>query len=136
MINWKFILVSTLTYIPFTAFWFFWHNNFLPSVYYVPSAVLSKDAQIVWYMNFANALLLYGMSYFFFRSIKTETKAISAVMWGVYYNISVFGFLNFISIGFIKEWTWNIVVHDLLFAIISGAGAGWMIFKLHKKIVT
>jgi hypothetical protein len=134
MINWKFIFVSTLTYIPFTAFWFFWHNNFLPSVYYVPSVVLSKDTQIIWYMNFANALLLYGMSYFFFRSIKPETKTITAVMWGVYYNISVFGFLNFMAIGFIKEWTWNIVVHDLLFAIISGAGAGWMIFKLNKKL--
>ena len=133
ILNIKFILITTAVYIPFTAFWFFWHNNLFSFLYYAVPIFQSKDVQNIWYMNFANALLLYGMSYFFFKSIKPETKTISAVMWGIYYNISAVGFLNFLALGFISGWSFNILFHDMLWAIISGALAGWGIFKLYRK---
>lgn len=138
MINFRFIAVATLSYIPFTVMWFFWHNNVFHGLYYPLNPddtlhfVQRMNVQNIWAMNFANALLLYGMVYFFFRSIKQETTIIKPVFWGIYYNLSVFGFFNFMAIGFLNGWTWSMLFHDLLFAVISGAISGALIFRLHR----
>jgi hypothetical protein len=140
MINFKFILVATLSYIPITVMWFFWHNNLFPNVYYFSNPhetlqfVQGLGTQNIWAMNFANALLLYGMVYFFFKGIKPETTIIKPVFWGIYYNLSVFGFFNFMAIGFFNGWTWECLVYDLIFAVISGAISGALIFKLYRWV--
>jgi len=137
MINFKFILIATISYIPFTVLWFFWHNNLFPQVYY-PSPgetlqfVQGLNTQNIWAMNFANALLLYGMVYFFFRSIKPETTIIKPIFWGIYYNLSVFGFFDFMVLGLLNGWSWSMLFHDLLFAVLSGAVSGVIIFKLYR----
>jgi hypothetical protein len=90
------------------------------------------NVQNIWAMNFANALLLYGMVYFFFRSIKPDTVIIKPVFWGIYYNLSVLGFFNFMAVGFLNGWTWSMLFHDLIFAVISGAISGALIFKIYR----
>lgn len=138
VINLKFIAVATLLYIPFTVLWFFWHNNLFPAVYYAfnltnsINIINSINSQNIWAMNFANALLLYGMVYFFFRSIKPDTTLIKPIFWGIYFNLSVIGFFNFMAMGFLNGWTLSMLVHDLLFAVISGAISGTLIFKLYR----
>jgi len=136
-LNFKFIAVATFSYIPFTIMWFFWHNNLFPNVYYVSAPITlvnTVSSQNIWAMNFANALLLYGMVYFFFRSMKPETTIIKPIFWGIYYNLSVLGFFNFMAIGFFKGWTWQMLAYDILFAVISGAISGGLIFKLHRWV--
>ena len=101
-INYKFIIIATITFIAFAVFGFFWHNNLFPEVYYTNPAVLSIADQNVISMNFAMALLVYGLAYFMFKSIKDDTKLLNAMLWGIYYSISVIGFFNFYAIGIAK----------------------------------
>lgn len=134
ILNFKFILVATLTYIPYTVLWFFWHNNMMQKVYYSISSVYSITDQNIWAMNFANALLVYGFVYFYRRSVKPEMSLIKAVMWGVYYNLSVTGFFTFMLMGAFKEWNSFILFHDMVWAVIGGALSGLLVFYLHKRL--
>src|SRR3972149_6382925 len=116
MINWEFVLSATLTFIPYTVLWFFWHNNLFPDIYYASStvqSVYSKDAQNIWAMNFANALLVYGFVYFY---------------------LSATGFFAFMNYGIIKEWNSAILVYDLVWAFIGGVLIGDLVFILYNKI--
>src|SRR3990170_3018256 len=137
MINWRFVLSATLTFIPYTVMWFFWHNNLFPDIYYASStvqSVYSKDAQNIWAMNFANALLVYGFVYFYFRSVKENTLLLNSILWGVYYNLSATGFFAFMNYGIIKEWNSAILVYDLVWAVIGGMLIGDLVFILYNKI--
>lgn len=133
--HYKFILVATLTFIAYAVFGFFWHNNLFPAVYYDNPAVLSMDEQNILLMNFAMALLVYGLSYFMFKSIRQDTTFLNAILWGIYYGISVIGFFSFYALGAAKVWEWNVLILDMVWAVVSGAGAGIMIFILHKWFV-
>jgi len=133
--HYKFILVSTITFIAYAVFGFFWHNNLFPAVYYANPAVLSISEQNIIWMNFAMALLVYGLAYFMFKSIKQETTLLNALLWGVYYCISVIGFFSFYALGAAKVWLWNVLILDMVWAAVSGAGAGVLIFLLHKWFV-
>lgn len=130
----RFIVIATLVFIPYTILWFFWHNNIFHSLYYTLDTVAKPGIQNVWLMNFANALLVYGMVFFLIRAIKQETKAFNVIRLGVYYNISAVGFLCFMNFGLMKNWQLNILIHDLFFAILSGVYAGSMIYLLNKKV--
>ena len=134
-INWKFILTSTFTFIPYTALWFFWHNNLFPHVYYLLDYFRSIHSQNVWLMNFANALLVYGFVYFYFRSVKNDTKLINAVLWGVYYNLSVTGFFSFMMLGTMDEWNGFILIHEIIWATAGGAFSGVLAYYLYRKIM-
>ena len=131
----KLIIVSTLTFIAYAVFGFFWHNNLFPAIYYANPAVLSIEEQNVIFMNFAMALLVYGFSYFMFKAIKQDTKLLNAILWGIYYGISDIGFFSFYALGAAKIWEWNVLILDMVWSIVSGAGAGIMIFLLHKWLV-
>jgi uncharacterized membrane protein len=133
--QYKFIIVATVTFILYAVFGFFWHNNIFPEVYYTNPAVLSIAEQNVIYMNFAMALLVYGLAYFMFKSIKDDTKLLNAMLWGIYYSISVIGFFNFYAIGIAKIWQWNVLILDMVWAAVSGAVAGIIIFLLHRWLV-
>lgn len=133
IISFKFIIVSTLTYIPYTIIWFFWHNNLFHKLYYSVNSFYSINEQNIWFMNFANALLVYGFVYFFRRSYKPDTPAYKSILWGIYYNLSVTGFFTFMLLGAFKEWNSSILFHDLLWAILSGALIGFLSFTLNKK---
>lgn len=133
IISLKFIAVSTLTYIPYTILWFFWHNNLFHGLYYSLNSFYSIHQQNIWFMNFANALLVYGFVYFFRRSLKPETQLLESVLWGVYFNISVTGFFTFMLLGVFKEWSSAIILHDLIWAVLSGAFIGFLSFSLNKK---
>ena len=133
MINYKFIFSATLTFIPYTVLWFFWHNNIFHKLYYSVQSVYSMNAQNIWAMNFANALLIYGFVYFYFKSVKPE-KLTTAMLWGVYYNISVIGFFSFMAFGIIKEWNINILIYDLIWAVAGGMISGVLIHYLFNKI--
>ncbi len=134
-INFKFILTATLTFIPYTALWFLWHNNIFPNIYYSISSVYSISAQNIWAMNFANALLVYGFVYFYFRSVKPDTNKIMPVMWGIYYNISVTGFFSFMAIGIMKDWNLNALIYDMIWSVIGGILMGILVSYLYPKIV-
>jgi hypothetical protein len=134
-IQYKFIIAATITFIAFAVFGFFWHNNIFPETYYTNPAVLSIAEQNVIFMNFAMALLVYGLAYFMFKSINQNTKLLNAMLWGIYYCISVIGFFNFYAIGIAKIWQWNVLILDLVWAIISGALAGIILFLLHRWLV-
>lgn len=124
MINFKFVLIATLTFIPYTALWFLWHNNLFPNVYYTTGSVSPMDMQNIWAMNFANALLVYGFVYFFRRGVRYNTPIYKVVLWGVYYNLSVTGFFGFMLLGILADWNINFVIFDLIFAVIGGAIMG------------
>jgi uncharacterized membrane protein len=131
----KFIIVSTITFIAYAVFGFFWHNNLFPAVYYANPAVLSMVEQNVILMNFAMALLAYGLTYFIFKSIKPETTFLNALLWGIYYGISVIGFFSFWAVGAAKIWEWNVLILDMVWGVVSGGLAGILIFLLHKTIM-
>lgn len=135
MINWKFIFTASCTFIPYTILWFFWHNNMFHGVYYSTSAVYPIHIQNIWAMNFANALFVYGFVYFYFRAVKPDTKLINAILWAVYYNISVIGFFSFMAFGMIKERSFMLLLHDMIWAVIGGVFMGLLTFLLYKKIV-
>jgi hypothetical protein len=82
------------------------------------------DAQNIWFMNFANALLVYGFVYFFRRSVRYSTPIFKVVLWGVYYNLSVTGFYSFMLLGILQGWQVNYVIYDLIFALVGGAIMG------------
>ncbi|MCI0449444.1 MAG: hypothetical protein L0Y79_06625 [Chlorobi bacterium] len=134
MINYKFILTATLTYIPYTILWFFWHNNVFHKLYYSVPSLYSMNEQNIWAMNIANALLVYGFVYFYFKSVKTETKLYNSILWSVYYNLSVIGFFSFILIGMFKEWSFKILIHDLIWAVIGGAISGVLCYIFYLKL--
>ena len=135
-ISYRFILIATLTYIPHTILWFFWHNNIFHKLYYETGSLVisSMNLQNVWLMNFANALLIYGFVYFYFRAVKDGTKLINAVLWGIYYCLSAIGFYSFLNFGMVLSWNTGILVHDLFFAVIGGAFAGFLVHFLYGKI--
>lgn len=133
-INFKFILTATLTFIPYTALWFLWHNNLFPQVYYLLDYFRSIQSQNIWFMNFANALLVYGFVYFFWRIAKAETRLIQPVMWGIYYNISVTGFFNFMMLATMNEWNGFVVIHEMIWALVGGSIMGILTFYLYRKI--
>lgn len=87
-------------------------------------------------MNFANALFVYGFVYFYYHSVKKETGKINAVLWGVYYNISIIGFFAFMNFGGISGWPSGILLHDMIWSVIGGAIMGIMTYFLHRKIMT
>jgi len=127
-----------LTFVPYTVLWFFWHNNIFPEVYYSSASALSfnpKDLQNVWAMNFANALLVYGFVYFYFRAVKEDTMLLRSNLWGVYYSISANGFFAFMNFGMIKGWDNSILAHELVWAVIGGVLMGNLVFILYNKIV-
>jgi hypothetical protein len=132
-INLRFILTATLTFIPYTALWFFWHNNIMHRVYYTAASVYSIVDQNIWAMNFANALFIYGFVYFYFRSVKPETKLIHAILWSIYYNISIIGFFAFMNFGMMREWDTFILFHELIWAVIGGAIMGVLCYLLYNK---
>lgn len=134
MINYKFILTATLTFIPYTALSFFWHNNLFPNIYYSINSIYSVDSQNIWAMNFANALLVYGFVYFYFKSVKLGTTLYRAGLWSIYYHLSVIGFFNFMLLGTIKDWSVTIVIYDLICAVIVGAISGVLVFILYNSI--
>ena len=133
--HYRFIITATVTFIAYAVFGFFWHNNLFPAIYYENPAVLSIAEQNVIYMNFAMALLVYGLAYFMFKSIRQDTTLLNAILWGVYYGISVVGFFSFYALGAAKVWPWNVLILDLVWSVISGAGAGILIFLFHKWLV-
>ncbi len=135
MMNFKFILIATFTFIPYTVLWFFWHNNLFPHVYYSLDYFLPIHLQNVWLMNFANALLVYGFVYFYFRSVKNDTKLIKAVLWGVYYNLSVIGFFSFMLLGTMDEWSSFILIHEIFWALVGGGFSGFLVYYLYRKIM-
>jgi hypothetical protein len=92
------------------------------------------NEQNIWAMNFANALLVYGFVYFYFKSVKLETKLYNSVLWGVYYNLSVIGFFSFILFGMLREWSFKILIHDLIWAVVGGAISGILIHYLFAKV--
>jgi hypothetical protein len=135
--NRKFILTSTLTFIPYTVIWFFWHNNIFPEVYYASSAALttlSKDTQNIWAMNFANALLVYGFVYFYFKAVKDDTMLVRSNLWGIYYSISANGFFAFMNFGMTKASDNSILIHELFWAIIGGVLLGNLVFVLYNAL--
>ena len=133
--HYKFLIAATLTFIVFAVFGFFWHNNLFPAVYYSSPSVIPISEQNVIAINFAMALIVYGLTYFMFKSIKQETKFYQAVLWGVYYLVSVIGAYSFFNLGFVREWQWNSIILDLLWAVVSGALAGAMVFGLHRLLM-
>lgn len=135
LINYRFILAATLTFIPYTMLWFFWHNNIFHGLYYSTGVVYPMQLQNIWAMNFANALFVYGFVYFYSRSVKPETKLINAILWAVYYNISVIGFFSFMAFGMISGWNYVILLHDLIWAAIGGSIMGLLTYLVNKKIV-
>ena len=132
LFNFKFILAATITFIPYTALWFLWHNNIFPNVYYSSPEINSVITQNIWSMNFANALLVYGFVYFYWRMAKLETRLIQPLMWGIYYNLSVIGFFSFMLLGITKYWDTNYVIYDILWCIIAGVYMGAMTFYTHN----
>lgn len=132
MINYKFILTATLTYIPYTVFWFFWHNNLFPHVYYMPDYFLTIQSQNIWFMNFANALLVYGFVYFY--RDKYCVRFLHSVLCGIYYNISVIGFFSFMLLGTMNEWNIYIVIHEMLWALAGGILCGTPVYFFKRKI--
>jgi len=98
--------------------------------------ISSMNSQNVWFMNFANALLVYGFVYFYFRAVKDETKLINAVLWGIYFCLSAIGFYSFINYGMLTNWHIEALIHDLIFAVIGGALAGFLVYFLYGKIVS
>ncbi len=90
--------------------------------------------QNIWVMNFANALLVYGFVYFYFKSIKPETKMYQSALWGVYYNLSVIGFFAFMAFGIMNEWSTSILVHDLIWAVLGGVISGCLVHILYSRI--
>jgi hypothetical protein len=130
--NYKFILTATLTFIPYTVLWFFWHNNLFYSVYYILDYFRTTQSQNVWLMNFANALLVYGFVYFYWG--RSQGSRLNVVLWGVYYNISVIGFFNFMMLGTMSEWNLYILIFDMLWALTGGVLSGLLAFYLKKKI--
>ncbi len=134
-ISFKFILIATLTFIPYTILWFAWHNNIFHGLYYSVNSFYGMQQQNIWYMNFANALLVYGFVYFYRRAVKGDTAILNSVLWGIYYNLSVTGFFTFMLLGALSQWNSMIMVHDLLWAVISGAFMGWLTFILNKKFL-
>jgi len=135
LFNPKFILTATLTFIPYTALWFLWHNNLFPVIYYSNSNINSIATQNIWYMNFANALLVYGFVYFYWRIVNPETRLIQPLMWGIYYNLSVIGFFSFMSLGITKYWESNYIIFDILWCMFGGAIMGILTFYLYKRIM-
>jgi uncharacterized membrane protein len=135
-LNFKFILTATLTFIPYTVLWFFWHNNIFHNLYYSVGSVYSMSEQNIWAMNFANALFIYGFVYFYFKSVKPETKLLTSALWSVYYHISVMGFFSFMTFGILKQWSTGILVHDLIWAVIGGAISGCLAHSLYNKVIT
>jgi hypothetical protein len=133
-INPKFILTATLTFIPYTALWFLWHNNLFPVIYYTNPNINSIASQNIWVMNFANALLVYGFVYFYWRIVKPETRLIQPIMWGIYYNVSVIGFFSFMSLGITKYWESNYIIFDILWCICGGAIMGVLTYNLYREI--
>lgn len=103
------------------------------SVYYTVPSVYSMAEQNIWAMNFANALLVYGFVYFYFKSIKPETKMIQSASWSVYYNLSAVGFFSFMTFGILRQWNLSILFHDLIWAVIGGAISGILCHILYKK---
>jgi hypothetical protein len=133
--NTKFILTATLTFIPYTALWFFWHNNLFPVIYYSNLNINSITAQNIWYMNFANAMLVYGFVYFYWRILNPETRLIQPLMWGIYYNLSVIGFFSFMLLGITKQWEMTYIIFDILWCIAGGAFMGVITYYIHNRIV-
>lgn len=134
LFNFKFILAATITFIPYTAFWFLWHNNLFPHVYYSSPDVNSVITQNIWSMNFANALLVYGFVYFYWRMAKPETRLIQPVMWGIYYNLSVIGFFSFMMLGITKYWDISYIIYDILWCIAGGAFMGAMTYYTRNRL--
>ncbi|HRE12202.1 MAG TPA: hypothetical protein PK605_02625 [Ignavibacteria bacterium] len=134
LFNHKFILTATLTFIPYTALWFLWHNNLFPNIYYSSPGVNSIVTQNIWAMNFANALLVYGFVYFYWRMEKPDTRLIQPLMWGIYYNLSVVGFFSFMIFGITTHWDLLFIMMDILWCIFGGAIMGTMAFYLKKRI--
>ena len=134
LFNFKFILAATITFIPYTALWFLWHNNIFPNVYYSSSDINSVVTQNIWSMNFANALLVYCFVYFYWRMAKAEIRLIQPVMWGIYYNLSVIGFFSFMLFGVTKFWDITYIIYDILWCIAGGAFMGAMTYYIHKRL--
>ena len=134
LFNFKFILAATITFIPYTALWFLWHNNIFPNVYYSSPEINSVLTQNIWSMNFANALLVYGFVYFYWRMAKPETRLIQPVMWGIYYNLSVIGFFSFMLLGITKFWDITYIIYDILWCLAGGAFMGAMTFYTHNRL--
>ena len=134
LFNFKFILAATITFIPYTALWFLWHNNLFPYVYYSSPEINSVITQNIWSMNFANALLVYGFVYFYWRMAKPETRLIQPVMWGIYYNLYVIGFFSFMMLGITKFWDITYIIYDILWCIAGGAFMGAMTYYTHNRL--
>lgn len=132
MINYKFILTATLTFIPYTVLWFFWHNNLFYSVYYIIDYFRTTQSQNVWFMNFANALLVYGFVYFY--RDRFCNSLIHSILCGIYYNISVIGFFNFMLLGTMSEWNLYVLTYDMIWAVAGGIVCGTLVYFLMKRI--
>jgi len=139
-ISFKFILFATLTYIPYTILWFAWHNNLFYFVYYpikygygMLNFVNDIHSQNIWFMNFANALLVYGFVYFYRRIADQNTGKNKSILWGIYYNLSVIGFFSFMMLGITKYWDSFYVIYDILWCMAGGAFMGWLTYILNKK---
>jgi uncharacterized membrane protein len=89
--------------------------------------------QNIWAMNFANALFVYGFIYFYYRVIKQDTKIITSILWGTYYNISVIGFFAFMNFGLLAVWPTGILFHDLIWAVLGGIIMGFMTHYIFKR---
>lgn len=133
--QYKFIIIATISFIVFAVFGIFWHNNLFPEVYYNNPAVLSIEEQSAVAIYVAMALLSFGLTFFIFMSMKQYTKLLNAMLWGIYYCISVIGFFNFYAIGIAKIWQWNVLILDLVWAVVSGAVVGIIIYFLHRWLV-
>lgn len=135
--NIKFFIVAALIFIPYTILWFFWHNNIFPDIYYTPDTLISqypKEEQNNLTMNIANAVLVYGFVFFYYKSVKPDTSLIGSIFWGVYYTITVMGFFALMNYGIIRKWDSNILVYDLVWAVVGGILIGDLAFILYNKL--
>jgi hypothetical protein len=103
-------------------------------VYYTAESFYSLSGQNYWAINFANALLVYGFVYFYFKSVRQESKISQAILWGICYNISVIGFFSFLLYGILKTVTINVLAHDLIWSVIGGFISGSLTYIFFKKI--
>jgi hypothetical protein len=103
-------------------------------VYYPHPSMYPVETQNIWAMNFANALLVYGFVYFYFRAVKPETTPARTILWGVFYFISAVGFYSFMNFGLLNDWDLYVLFHELIFAVIGGLFSGLLVYILHNRI--
>ncbi|MCX7877930.1 MAG: hypothetical protein N2510_04720 [Ignavibacteria bacterium] len=117
-LNLKFILKATFVFIIYTFLSFLWHNNIFPYVYFNSIGLADISDQNIWAMNFANALLVYGLVYFTMKI--NYSSFLICFKHTLFYLISAYGFFSFMNYGIIRDFPLEILIFELLWIISSG----------------